>query len=43
MGTVPSLGIVEALQNRYAQLLEGLTTRILGGYLSAALSAGSLL
>lgn len=43
MGTVLPLGIVEALQNRCAHLLEGLTTRILGGYLGAGLSAGSLL
>lgn len=43
MGTVLPVGIVEALQNRCAQLLGGVTTGILGGYLSAALSAGSLL
>lgn len=34
MGTVLPVGVVKALQNRCAQLLEGLTTRIPGGYLS---------
>lgn len=42
MGTVFPVDVVEVLQNRCAQLLEGLTTRIPGGCLGAGLSTGSL-
>lgn len=42
MGTVFPVDVVDVLQNRCAQLLEGLATRILGGCLGAGLSTGSL-
>lgn len=42
MGTVFPVDVVEVLQNRCAQLLEGLATRIPGGCLGAGLSTGSL-
>lgn len=42
MGTVLPVGVVKALRNRHARLLEGLAAGMPGGYPGTGLSTGSL-